>query len=73
MGGLPEILGDGATVPRGDPIALRERLRSLWKDPAARAAEGDRLIARARERHSRERHLAGLMEVYERVLGPARV
>jgi glycosyltransferase involved in cell wall biosynthesis len=68
MGGLPELLGDGTTVPRADPVAFRERLRSLWKDPAARAAEGERLIARARERHTQRTHVAGLMDVYRRVL-----
>ena len=67
MGGLPELLGDRATVPRGDLDALAARMRSLWRDPAARAAEGDALIARARERHSLERHLRGLLAVYDRV------
>jgi glycosyltransferase involved in cell wall biosynthesis len=73
MGGLPELLGDEATVPRRDPVAFRERLRSLWKDPAARAAEGERLLVRARQRHTQRAHVAGLMDVYARVLGPGAV
>jgi glycosyltransferase involved in cell wall biosynthesis len=67
LGGMPELLGDGATVPRGDPAALLDRLRSLWAHPAARAAEGDALIARSRERHSRERHVRDLLSLYARV------
>ena len=67
MGGLPELLGDGATVPRRDPGALLARLRSLWRDPAARTGEGDALIARARERHSQEGHVRKLMDLYSRV------
>lgn len=67
MGGLPELLGDGSTVPRRDHTALLERLRSLWRDPAARAGEGDALIARARERHSQNRHLRDLLDLYSRV------
>ncbi len=69
MGGLPELLGHGATVPRRDPPALLARVRSLWQRPEARAAEGDALIARARERHSQEGHLSALTDLYSRVLG----
>ena len=69
MGGLPELLGHGATVPRRDPPALLARVRSLWEHPEARAAEGDALIARARARHSQERHLDNLTDLYSRVLG----
>jgi glycosyltransferase involved in cell wall biosynthesis len=51
----------------GDPDALGERLRALWDDPARRAADGDVLLARARERHSEERYTAALRGLYERV------
>ena len=67
MGGLPELLGEGATVPRRDPPALQGRIRSLWDDPRARETEGDALIARARERHSRQRHVRDLLDLYSRV------
>ena len=67
MGGLPELLGEAATVPRRDPPALQARIRSLWHDPRARVAEGDALIARARERHSRQRHVRDLLDLYSRV------
>ena len=71
MGGLPELLGGGATVPRRDLQARVARARSLWDDPDARAAEGDALIARARERHSQERHVDDLLDLYDRVLSEA--
>ena len=67
MGGLPELLGIGAVVPRADGAALAGRLRALWDDPGARTREGDALIARARERHTRERHLRDLLALYARV------
>ena len=67
MGGLPELLGDGATVPRRDPSALQVRIRALWEDRGARVAEGEALIARARERHSQKRHMSDLLDLYARV------
>jgi glycosyltransferase involved in cell wall biosynthesis len=67
MGGLPELLGDGRCVGVGDVPAFAARVTALWADPAARAGEGDALIARARERHSRERYTADLLALYDRV------
>ena len=69
MGGLPELLGEGATVPRRDGAALTARMQALWEDPAARSAEGDALIARARERHSHERYARDLLALYAGVRG----
>jgi glycosyltransferase involved in cell wall biosynthesis len=71
MGGLPELLGAERCVAIGDVAAFAARVAALWADPAARGAEGDALIARARERHSRERHTADLLELYGRVVAPA--
>jgi glycosyltransferase involved in cell wall biosynthesis len=67
MGGLPELLGRGAAVAPGDRSALGARLEALWRDPGARAAEGEALIARTRERHSQERYLRDLLSLYERL------
>ena len=67
MGGLPELVGPERCVAPNDPDALAERLRALWDDPEGRAAEGDVLIARARENHSEERYLSRLLELYGRV------
>jgi glycosyltransferase involved in cell wall biosynthesis len=68
MGGLPELLGDGGCVPVGDVAAFTARVAALWGAPDARAAEGDALIARARERHSRERFTADLLDLYGQVV-----
>jgi glycosyltransferase involved in cell wall biosynthesis len=64
MGGLPELLGEGRCVPVGDIPAFAARVDALWADVAARAAEGDALIARAHERHSLERYTADLLALY---------
>jgi len=45
---------------------MAERLRELWAEPARRKAEGDELIARVRERYSRERYTGALLQLYER-------
>jgi glycosyltransferase involved in cell wall biosynthesis len=66
MGGLPEMLGEGRCVPLGDVEAFAGRLRALWEDPDARAAEGEQLLARARERYSEERYVRNLLDLYER-------
>jgi glycosyltransferase involved in cell wall biosynthesis len=64
MGGLPELLGDGRCVPQGAIDAFAARVSTLWSDPAARAAEGDDLIARARDRHSLDRYTRDLLDLY---------
>jgi glycosyltransferase involved in cell wall biosynthesis len=63
-GGVPELIGAERCVPRD---ALAERMRELWADPERRRAEGEALLARARERHSEERYLRDLLALYERV------
>ena len=67
LGGLPELLGADRCVAPGDPDALAERLRELWDDPDRRSAEGEALLARARQRHSEERYVGDLLDLYERV------
>jgi glycosyltransferase involved in cell wall biosynthesis len=63
-GSLPELLGAERCVPRGDPYALAGVMRALWEDPAARRADGDALLARARERFSERRYVEALLAVY---------
>jgi glycosyltransferase involved in cell wall biosynthesis len=66
LGGVPELIGAERCVPPNDPARLAERMRGLWDDPAARTADGDALLARARERHSEEPFTAGLLDLYGR-------
>jgi glycosyltransferase involved in cell wall biosynthesis len=68
-GALPELLGEERCVPRGDADALASQLADLWAHPEGRRAEGDALIARARERYTEERFIGGLLALYERVTG----
>lgn len=68
MGGLPELLGEDRCVPIGDVGAFATSVGALWANPAARAAEGDALIARAAEHHSCDGYTADLLELYERLL-----
>jgi glycosyltransferase involved in cell wall biosynthesis len=70
VGGVPELVDDGATgllVPPGDPVALSGALTRLLSNPA----EADRLgragWARVRSRHDPSAHVAALQEVYRRV------
>lgn len=64
QGGVPELVGEEAALPLGDPGAWRAALSALWSDPAARAAAGAAALARARERHSPDAWYAGLTAVY---------
>jgi hypothetical protein len=40
-------------------------MSSLWADPERRRAEGDALIARARERFGEQRYVNELLAIYE--------
>jgi glycosyltransferase involved in cell wall biosynthesis len=66
-GALPEIVGDGACVPRGDALALAARMEELWEDPQLRVDEGDEAIARVRERFGEERYVRALLAIYGRL------
>ena len=64
MGGLPELLGPGRCVAPRDSGAFAARVAALWTDERGRTAEGEELLERARERHSRERFVEGLRALY---------
>ena len=66
LGALPETVGTERCVPMGDPDALAARLAELWAQPALRDEQGRVLIERARERHSEERYVRELLELYAR-------
>jgi glycosyltransferase involved in cell wall biosynthesis len=63
-GSLPELVGEERCVPRRDPPSLAAAMRALWDAPDRRRAEGDALIARARERFGEERYVEGLLALY---------
>jgi glycosyltransferase involved in cell wall biosynthesis len=67
LGALPELIGEERCIPPNDPEALAGRLIELWRDPGLRRAEGEVLIARARERHGEGRYMRELLGVYERL------
>jgi glycosyltransferase involved in cell wall biosynthesis len=67
MGGIPELLGSDDHVSLNDPAGLAARLRELWEDPGRRQEEGERLLARARDRHSESRFTRELLGLYERL------
>ncbi|NLT05412.1 MAG: glycosyltransferase [Solirubrobacterales bacterium] len=67
MGGLPELLGDGRCVPVGAVDEFAALVGALWSDPARRAEEGEALLARARERHSRAAYTDALLGLYGRL------
>jgi glycosyltransferase involved in cell wall biosynthesis len=71
-GGVPELVGDEHCVPLGDAGALAERMRALWSDPWRRREEGERLLARAFERHSELRYVTDLLAIYERATDSSR-
>ena len=57
----------GLVVPPGDPVALAGALRTLADDAGLRARFGRAARERARQEFSFERHVDGLVEVYEAV------
>jgi glycosyltransferase involved in cell wall biosynthesis len=63
-GSLPELVGAERCVPRADPQALANAITALWTDPARRRADGDALLARARDRFAEERYVDGLLGIY---------
>jgi glycosyltransferase involved in cell wall biosynthesis len=67
VGGIPELVDDGATgllVPPGDPAALAGALTSLVEDPATGARMGAAGWARVRARHDPGAHVAALTDLY---------
>ena len=63
-GGLPELVGEDATLPAADPAAWSDALAELWQSPQARAERGAAALARARERFGEDRYYDRLMTLY---------
>jgi glycosyltransferase involved in cell wall biosynthesis len=66
-GGLPELVGEDATLPAGDLGAWSDALAQLWRSPDARAERGAAALARARERFGEDRYYDRLMQLYRGV------
>jgi len=63
-GGLPELVGEDATLPATDPGAWSDSLKELWENPDLRAERGAAALARARERFGEDRFYDGLTALY---------
>jgi glycosyltransferase involved in cell wall biosynthesis len=63
-GGLPELVGQEATLPATDAAAWAARLSELWRNPALRAQRGAHGLERARERFGEDRYYDRLMDLY---------
>lgn len=63
-GGLPELVGEDATVAADDLAAWTTALQMLWRDPKLRLSRGRDALARARDRFGENRHYTGLLSVY---------
>lgn len=69
IGGQPELLesGGGLLVPPGDATALVGAIDRLWADRSEAAAIGRAGRQALVERYSLDRHLDGLLAIYEEV------
>jgi glycosyltransferase involved in cell wall biosynthesis len=67
LGGLPELIGEERCISPNNPEALAGRLSELWADPQRRRADGEALMARARERYGEGRYTQELLGTYERI------
>ena len=63
-GGLPELVGEDATLPATDPSAWSDALAALWHNPGLRAERGAAALARAHTRFGEDRFYDRLMALY---------
>jgi glycosyltransferase involved in cell wall biosynthesis len=66
-GGLPELVGERATLPARNGAAWASRLSELWRTPQLRAQRGAQALQRARDRFGEDRYYERLMGLYEQV------
>jgi glycosyltransferase involved in cell wall biosynthesis len=69
--GVPEVVADGVTgllVPVNDSPAIARAIIELLADPARRQAMGTAARMRIQERYSREVMVAGMVDLYRRLL-----
>jgi glycosyltransferase involved in cell wall biosynthesis len=75
VGGIPELIEDGATgllVPPGNADALAGALTELVQRPDDAARLGAAAWARVRDRHAPDAHVAALLETYAALSAPAK-
>jgi glycosyltransferase involved in cell wall biosynthesis len=71
VGGIPELVQDGATgllVPPGDAVALAAAVTRLARDPQAARDLGRRGWERVRSRHDPDAHVEELLGIYREVV-----
>ncbi|MBV9803147.1 MAG: glycosyltransferase family 4 protein [Solirubrobacterales bacterium] len=66
-GGLPELVGEGSTLPPDDAAAWSAALSELWENARLRAQRGARALARSRDRFGEEGYYERLMRLYDGV------
>jgi N-acetyl-alpha-D-glucosaminyl L-malate synthase BshA len=72
VGGIPEVVEDGATgllVPFGDVDGLARSVERLIQDPSSRTSMGQAARSRALERFSADHIVPRYVELYRRVCG----
>jgi glycosyltransferase involved in cell wall biosynthesis len=75
LGGIPEIVGDGATgllFPPGDAAALAEKIRYLWDHPDLGRQMGRAGRAKALQEYAPQKHYERLMTIYAEAMKWAR-
>jgi glycosyltransferase involved in cell wall biosynthesis len=68
IGGLPELVGPGSTLPPRDVGAWADAMRDLWRTPDTRRHYGEAALARAHARFDEGRYYGRLMACYRRLL-----
>jgi glycosyltransferase involved in cell wall biosynthesis len=63
-GGLPELVGEDATLPPMDRAAWSSALSEVWRNPVLRAERGAAALARAHEWFGEDRFYDRLMQLY---------
>jgi glycosyltransferase involved in cell wall biosynthesis len=66
-GGLPELVGEEASLPAADGAVWTARLAELWQSARLRAERGAQALERARERFGEQRYYDRLMDLYGHV------
>jgi glycosyltransferase involved in cell wall biosynthesis len=64
-GGLPEMVGDEASLPARSVERWAEEMALLWRDPVVRLRRATAAHARARALFAEDRFYGGLVSVYE--------